>query len=106
MACVKVDLLKQRHPTFGSMDILFSQRINSVIQSGLMPRPRYDDFVSIFENDEYSPEKLINGSAMYMQRCQEVIESFKKNTSAVSSSLNSEDCRRYQRVGLSKKVEY
>ena len=98
MACMKVKLLKQGNPTFGSIDILFSQRINTVIQSGLMPRPQYDDFILIFNNEEYSAEKLITGSVMYMKRCQELIESLRKDASVVCSTFNSENCRRYQRV--------
>ncbi|KAK8798041.1 hypothetical protein WA171_005568 [Blastocystis sp. BT1] len=100
MACMKVKLLKQGNPTFGSMDILFSQRINTVIQSGLMPRPQYDDFILIFNNEEYSAEKLITGSVMYMKRCQELIESLRKDASVVCSTFNSENCRRYQRATL------
>lgn len=97
---MKVNLLKQGNPTFGSMDILFSQRINTVIQAGLMPRPQYNEFLHIFDNDEYSAEKLITGSMMYMKRCQELIESLKKDTSVVSPVFNTENCRKYQRVSL------
>ena len=87
------------------MNLLFSQRINTIVSLGLMPPAHYDNFERVFQHEEYSEEKLVTGSTMYMQRCQQILEELKKQTTVASALLMEEELKNYQRVGMESGID-
>ena len=100
LACDKLHLRSPKPVTFGNMNLLFSQRINTVVSLGLMPPAHYDNFEGVFQHEEYTEEKLVMGCTMYMQRCQQILEELKKQTTVASTLLMEEQLKNYQRVGM------
>ena len=97
VGCQKLKVIPERKPVFSSLPLLFAQRIHTIVASGIIPAPDYNDFVTTF--DKYEGENLIQSAMQCLEKAKFCLVEMNKET-VVSSNVNKSFISVFQRVLL------
>ena len=98
VSCIKLNIIRREVPVFSRFEILFEQRINYLMNTGILPKPNFADFESIFSSEKYEPLGLLDKGLLYFEEAQKCVLALKQKSSVVSETMVREDCLLYQRV--------